>query len=928
MATSIISKKDTVTDNDPKEDINSMQSSQSYQLQIQNQPPNFVFLGEPFTFDLLVVVEDHKHPEKICNSNFSSHANSTPSSQSDCKQNDATSDSSPTSIPLFDVFVELLAHTTQTPFSTHNSMKNIDNKVAENTPITDGTSSFVNVVAPNVASKTLHMGTARNPHQRQEQQNMLRLNILKNPSPITLGEFGTIQCSLTGANSLDDMKNQEHMLSLHQRKLAMSTSSSANSTIVMDTNAMTYQIRIMAILCRSHRQRKRTNIHRSTTDMPNPTTINSCIALTSSIAIVRHKILIASCSNDGISHGSSGYKNESIAGTDWNSVWYKDEGGRDKCMEINVGVYDRQHVALYEAIPLLLTLCYASSNQQAMKQNLLSLSPLLPIPVTNQEILNVLSPKPNQRFVDRDTGTIKIRFRVEDVSKNHQGQDFCLLIAAAALDNGDYHSSHNNYRTAMIAPAVSFSVNVRSKRNKRPRQFTTVSTSISIPTTDVSTEHVYPQISLVPSMGTILSTHANSRAIVDNYPRLTTMQLQDALRSVVQWIQDVVTRTTHELQRQDAQNGIVTQYLSSMSQSMTTYNGEVQEHLNMLQYITDFNSASLSSRSQADPNYNQAMHNSHENVYQRHQRQATTSDSFRNCDAGNFLYSQGYYHESTSSDGGNNRFHHLYPYQYQNQMYQLAPHTYRHQPAMMNDHHSLPSVADDKRHGPRKLVHPIKERELLDFPTNESTYVLRDEKFPLAVNKRQSPPQTPQINLRTTETAQETNVGSCQAYSLKTAEFQKAYSSNTMTYGSMDSFQIHEDHGENRESEVEYVFAKQFKSLRSGALLGYPAYTIQKELIGFYQQVQVTQSIDLSNAPFQHQRNDRKSSSPAPPLTRSHVFVPLPKEDFGATQLEHAKVVLDQADRSAIQAMSHCGSIEAMLHRALVFEWSQGLTNV
>jgi hypothetical protein len=99
------------------------------------------------------------------------------------------------------------------------------------------------------------------------------------------------------------------------------------------------------------------------------------------------------------------------------------------------------------------------------------------------------------------------------------------------------------------------------------------------------------------------------------------------------------------------------------------------------------------------------------------------------------------------------------------------------------------------------------------------------------------------------------------------------------------------------EEDVEYLFAKQFKSVRTGELLGYPAYSRDEELLGFYL---------AADDPHQH------------------TFRPVPPEDFGMKELQQAKEVLRQAeDPAAIQSLQQWGSIEHMIHRAMVYEWCQ-----
>lgn len=126
----------------------------------------------------------------------------------------------------------------------------------------------------------------------------------------------------------------------------------------------------------------------------------------------------------------------------WDNIWYKDEGGRDRGIEIIASLCDRyQQIVKNVKVPLHLTLCYADDN---------------PEPVSNQDILRPL--KTIDRYkIDDITGYTTIRFRIEDVSKNHQGQKFCVKVEADAKKFKD------------VAPAYTPSVSVRSKRNKRSR---------------------------------------------------------------------------------------------------------------------------------------------------------------------------------------------------------------------------------------------------------------------------------------------------------------------------------------------------------------------------------------------------------------------------------------------------------------------------
>lgn len=139
------------------------------------------------------------------------------------------------------------------------------------------------------------------------------------------------------------------------------------------------------------------------------------------------------------------YKILAKTGDDWESIWYKDEGGRDKCMEVGVAIYDKDgQLKTGENIPLKPVLCYEITGGGESK-------------VINQDILRTLGT--TNTMLDKDTGRTKLRFRVEDVSKNHQGQNFVLKIAP------DTTAKRHKDIAAAFTPAV----NVRSKRNKRSR---------------------------------------------------------------------------------------------------------------------------------------------------------------------------------------------------------------------------------------------------------------------------------------------------------------------------------------------------------------------------------------------------------------------------------------------------------------------------
>lgn len=124
------------------------------------------------------------------------------------------------------------------------------------------------------------------------------------------------------------------------------------------------------------------------------------------------------------------------------TVWYKDEGGRDKCMEVAVDLVDSEGRRVHgQEVPLRVSLLYEDLQ-----------------PVGKQDILKLSSD--SRQSIDH-TGTAMLRLRIEDVSKNHQSKGFVIQVGADVQ-----HAPLNSD----ISPDTSTSVSVRSKRNRRSKQ--------------------------------------------------------------------------------------------------------------------------------------------------------------------------------------------------------------------------------------------------------------------------------------------------------------------------------------------------------------------------------------------------------------------------------------------------------------------------
>lgn len=161
---------------------------------------------------------------------------------------------------------------------------------------------------------------------------------------------------------------------------------------------------------------------------------------------------------------------------EWSVVWYKDEGGRDKGMEVTVRAHNGQGQPAISSNPLQMQLCYESK-----------------MPVMNQDIFRLLGRK---KIVLDASGEAKIRYRVEDVSKNHQGQNFVLKIS---LDD-------------TMAPCWTAAVAIRSKRNKRQR-----------------------------TPGPLLPVAAAAVGAAAVGPRSDDDQVREAVQGILRWSEEVVS---------------------------------------------------------------------------------------------------------------------------------------------------------------------------------------------------------------------------------------------------------------------------------------------------------------------------------------------------------------------------------------------------
>jgi hypothetical protein len=450
----------------------------------------------------------------------------------------------------------------------------------------------------------------------------------------------------------------------------------------------------------------------------------------------------------------------------WGNVWYKDEGGRDKSIEVTVKAFDQQNNIVKERVPLSLKLCYDSPSL---------------LRVSNQHLLRKLGSERTLQ-IEEQTGIAKIRFRIEDVSKNHQGQDFVVEISA-------------DKEFKDFAPATTPPVAVRSKRNKRHRNTPSSGSS-------------RPSIALDRNRNETFLGMQEAAQFSNPVTSLSpdTGRLREALQEVIHWTEEVVNglyplqwQVLGYTQNPDGSPDYSRPYHSMtnpnavISRVLSTYNQSTRDNLNILKQAVDrtevLNDTSGQSSYAAPANMQRAF--------------------------------------DSMGDAG--------------------------QPQNI-----LPS---------RQRIDPVYG----DYAT------------------LQHPSYFPQPPSRTGDPAMLNTPGR---------------RSHHVSYGSQSKINSNED---NPESLVEYVLAKKYKSLHSGEHLGFPAYSGNKEIVGFYREA--TNKLGASQ----------------------FVAIGRHTRDFGPFEILQATDILEEAianKSDAVHALKDWGSIGNLIDHCLVYDFSKDVSGV
>ena len=535
------------------------------------------------------------------------------------------------------------------------------------------------------------------------------------------------------------------------------------------------------------------------------------------------------------------YKIRATVEDDWESVWYKDEGGRDKSMEVFVSILDKDgQLKTGENIPLCPLLCYKVDNEKPESQ------------VANQDILRTLGS--SNIVLDKDTGRTRLRYRVEDVSKNHQGQDFILKIAP------DTRSK----RYKDIAPAFTPAVNVRSKRNKRSRGSSSRQSLGKSGNDKSSDSPSATRQRLTGAFGAGGQEAMRSGLGGQNlsFNPADANRLQQAMRGIIGWADEVVnglyplqwqvlgyqqhpdgtpdyTRPYHNMPNP---NGPIGQILSA-------YTDNVRGHLRvLLNAVEEAQASAVTARGGGISNSADYL----------------SSAQFRSNDPYGSLL-------------GHNRF----GAQGATGLGRLGPEAGLRGPgdagisqAVTGSSGLHPSVGSDGLRSSADVGNSLPYQSRTNI-TNPSTLSGMPGVTPYGFhgqNAISAAVMSQQAGLR----------GS-----------------------NLDSHQ-RSLQNESQEAEVEYVLAKQYKTLRNGKRLGFPCYSANKELLGFFREgngkVGVGQFVPIS----QH------------------------SDDFGPLEILQASEILEDfitKKSEAVHCLKDYSNLPALLDAALVYDWSKDGAN-
>ena len=573
---------------------------------------------------------------------------------------------------------------------------------------------------------------------------------------------------------------------------------------------------------------------------------NNCALSTSS---PERRRAVKSVSTRGITMVN--YKIRVTVEEDWESVWFKDEGGRDKSMEVFVAIIDKDgQLKTGEHIPLEIILCYKVDEGDDP-----------PSKVINQEILRILGS--SKIILDKDTGRTRVRYRIEDVSKNHQAQDFLLQIGPERGTKG--------YKD--VAPAYTPAVNVRSKRNKRsrgasqPRNATARQSASGVKSSHdhaVSSPPTASRQRVTGSFGGGVGQEPHLGASGNQNIHLNpnkSDELHTAMKGIIGWA-DVVVNELYPLQwqvqgYQQLSDGTpdyakpfhnMVNPNNSISQILTGYTEQVRVHLrillNAVEEAQEVNAANVANAA---------------NGGRAAAAAASAVDYVSSSLQGrqNFASADPY-----SSLMGTNRFGRVGP----------------------GGATTLGVMAPGFRSRAEEAAGALPYQAQTNNMTNNMTSSMANSMSgSTALSGTAGAPRYHQASMLT------------QQPGLRGSHHTDHPQQKSLAADSI-----------SRESEVEYVLAKQYKALRDGKRFGFPAFNDQMEILGFFRE-----------------ENEKVGTS-------QFVHISNYSEDFGPLEILQAHEILrDFIDKGsdAVHSLKDHGTIQRLLDAAMVYDWSREMSN-
>jgi hypothetical protein len=493
----------------------------------------------------------------------------------------------------------------------------------------------------------------------------------------------------------------------------------------------------------------------------------------------------------------------------WGETFYKDEGGRDKCLAVHVGIFDRHNkVKSGQSIPLQMKLCYHVKDCQ-------------PTPVGNQNILRILGT--SKSVIDKAKGKARIRYRIEDVSKNHQGQTFSLEVAP---------DPKSTKELGPVAPGYTPPISVRSKRNKRAR-----STSASRSSADKKPSPVLVPMRQQKPPAEDRSPLINSAPLDPGVSNDEIVRLRQAMKGVINWAEEVV-------------------------------NGLFPLQWEIVGYAQNQDGSSDPSR----PFYNMVNPNTCIsrilNMYTENVRDDLRT-LLRNVET------------LTQNQGGG-----------QGSSPGRLPFSPPGNPASMdisrqhqniNSQPARASLPSGMMPPPMNMPQNSHPAEMI-FPPGMP---MPHQHYPMQPFMQRTHADEGMVN-------HNDGMQMMMGMDNSTPHMPRQPSSAMQGYDDEDS----------RESEVEYVLAKQFKALRTGERLGFPAYSANKEILGFYRESNTNVGVGQFT-PISHHQNE-----------------------FGPLEIMQATEILEEAiakKSGMVHSLKDWGSISALMDHALVYDWSKDI---